>query len=146
MLAAGESVPFPSSYAAFNKSLKARCLDAGVAKEGIRTHSLRRGHHRSRSRRCSRGYHSGSWALVLTGVHLLHGLCPANEAYRDASAVATRALGVTALFGMLRESDLNLCVSAVTLWMINFGAADVDLIGDLVPDPSEQSEKCYLAN
>lgn len=53
MRAAGEHAPFPSSYHAFNKSLQARCSDAGISKLGVSTHSLRRG---------------GTTALALAGV------------------------------------------------------------------------------
>ena len=39
----GGGHPFPLSYSAFNTSLQRRCRDAGISKEGISTHSLRRG-------------------------------------------------------------------------------------------------------
>lgn len=39
----GGADPFPLSYSAFNTSLQRRCRAAGIRKQGISTHSLRRG-------------------------------------------------------------------------------------------------------
>ena len=39
----GARHPFPLSYSAFNTNLQKRCRNAGISKEGVSTHSLRRG-------------------------------------------------------------------------------------------------------
>ena len=98
---AGEQVPFPLSYSAFNVSLQKRCRAAGISKEGISSHSLRRG---------------GTTQLALAGVpesfiqahgrrasleyrlHQLPRLCSATSTDGHAACCAAGRRGLTSVF------------------------------------------------
>jgi len=84
-------------------------------------------------------------------VHPLLGLGSAKEAGRDALGIAARGLGYApflVVWNALRatpDQNVFFVLPPFTLWFNSFGATDVDLIEDLVLDPSEQSEKCYFS-